>query len=100
MRKKNPIISKSANEVLLTHFKQLLSGTMVLGLFMASNPDTANLPNSSEQQSNELEDSTLCSVYMRILSQTNVRAEFLKVSKRHSELLESLGYGASKIIVS
>ena len=100
MRKKNPIISKSANEVLLTHFKQLLSGTMVLGLFMASNPDTANLPNSSEQQSNELEDSTLCSVYMRILSQTNVRAEFLKVSKRHSELLESLGYGASNIIVS
>jgi len=100
MRKKNPIIPKSANEVLLTHFKQLLSGTMVLGLFMASNPDTANLPNSSEQQSNELEDSTLCSVYMRILSQTNVRAEFLKVSKRHSELLESLGYGASKIIVS
>jgi len=67
---------------------------------MASNPDTANLPNSSEQQSNELEDSTLCSVYMRILSQTNVRAEFLKVSKRHSELLESLGYGASNIIVS
>jgi len=100
MRKKNPIIPKSANEVLLTHFKQLLSGTMVLGLFMASNPDTANLPNSSEQQSNELEDSTLCSVYMRILSQTNVRAEFLKVSKRHSELLESLGYGASNIIVS
>jgi hypothetical protein len=100
MRKKNPIISKSANEVLLTHFKQLLSGSMVLGLLMASNTDIANLPNSSEQKSSELEDSTLCSVYMRILSQTNVRAEFLKVSKRHSELLESLGYGASKIIVS
>ena len=100
MRKKNPIISKSANEVLLTHFKQLLSGTMVLGLFMASNKDAANLPNSTEQKSSELKDSTLSSVYMRVLSQTSVRDEFLKVSKRHSELLESLGYGASEIIIS
>ena len=100
MRKKFSIISKSANEVLLTHFKQLLSGPMVLGLLMASNTNTANQSDSSEQKSSELEDSTLCSVYMRILSQTNVRAEFLKVSKRHSELLETLGYGASTIIIS
>ena len=100
MRKKSSIIAKSANEVLLTHFKQLLSGKMVLGLLMASNTNTANPSDSSKQKSKGTEDSTLCSVYMRILSQTSVRAEFLKVSKKHSELLESLGYGASKIIVS
>ncbi len=100
MRKKSPNILKSANEVLLTHFKQLLSGTMMLGLFMASNKDEANPSDSSEQKSSELKDSTLSSVYMRVLSQTSVRAEFLKVSKRHSELLESLGYGASRIIIS
>lgn len=72
---------------------------MVLGLFMASNTNTANPSDSSEQQSSQLENSTLCSVYMRILSQTGVRADFLKVSKRHSELLESLGYGASRISI-
>jgi hypothetical protein len=98
---KKPIfVAQSANEVLLTHFKQLLSGTMMLGLFMASNPNTAKPSDSSEQKSSELKDSTLCSVYMRVLSQTSVRDEFLKVSKRHSELLESLGYGASRIIIS
>ena len=97
---KKPIfVAQSANEVLLTHFKQLLSGTMMLGLFMASNPNTAKPPDSSEQQSSELKDSTLSSVYMRVLSQTGVRADFLKVSKRHSELLESLGYGASRISI-
>ena len=67
---------------------------------MASNTNTANPPDSSEQKLIELKDSTLSSVYMRVLSQTSVRAEFLKVSKRHSELLESLGYGASRIIIS
>ena len=56
---------------------------------MASNTNTAKPSGSSEQKSSELEDSTLCSVYMRVLSQTSVRDEFLKVSKRHSELLES-----------
>ncbi len=66
---------------------------------MASNTNTANPSDSSEQQSSQLENSTLCSVYMRILSQTGVRADFLKVSKRHSELLESLGYGASRISI-
>ncbi|NCG42728.1 MAG: hypothetical protein GWO84_04235 [Euryarchaeota archaeon] len=66
---------------------------------MASNPNTAKPPDSSEKQSSELENSTLCSVYLRILSQTGVRADFLKVSKRHSELLESLGYGASRISI-
>ena len=100
MRKKSPIISKSANEVWLTQFEQLLSGKMMLGLFMASKPNTAKPSDSSQQKSSELEDSTLCSVYMRILSQTSVRADFLQVSKRHSELLESLGYGASTIIIS
>ena len=72
---------------------------MVLGLFMASNTNTANPSDSSEQKSSQLENSTLCSVYMRILSQTGLRADFLKVSKRHSELLESLGYGASRISI-
>ena len=67
---------------------------------MASNTNTAKAPGSSEQKSSELKDSTLCSVYMRVLSQTSVRDEFLRVSKRHSELLESLGYGASTIIIS
>ena len=100
MRKESPIMAKSANEVLLTHFKQLLSGKMMLGLFMAGNTNTAKPSDSSEQKLSGLEDSTLCSVYMRVLSQTSVRDEFLKVSKRHSELLESLGYGASRIIIS
>ena len=72
---------------------------MVLGLFMASNTNTAYPSDSSEQKSSQLENSTLCSVYMRILSQTGLRADFLKVSKRHSELLESLGYGASRISI-
>jgi len=67
---------------------------------MASNTNTAKPPDGSEQKLIELKDSTLSSVYMRVLSQTSVRAEFLKVSKRHSELLESLGYGASRIIIS
>lgn len=97
--KKSLFVVQSDNEVLLTHFKQLLSGKMVLGLFMASNTNTANPSDSSEQKSSQLENSTLCSVYMRILSQTGVRADFLKVSKRHSELLESLGYGASRISI-
>jgi hypothetical protein len=97
--KKPLFVAQSANEVLLTQFRQLLSGSMMLGLFMASNPNTAKPPDSSEQQSSELEDSTLCSAYMRVLSQTSVRADFLKVSKRHSELLESLGYGASRISI-
>ena len=100
MRKESPIMTKSADEVLLTHFKQLLSGKMMLGLFMASNTNTAKPSDSSELKLSGLEDSTLCSVYMRVLSQTSVRDEFLKVSKRHSELLESLGYGASRIIIS
>ena len=72
---------------------------MVLGLFMASNTNTANPSDSSEQKSSQLENSTLSSLYMRILSQTGLRADFLKVSKRHSELLESLGYGASRISI-
>ena len=67
---------------------------------MANNTNTANPPDSSEQKLSELKDSTLSSVYMRVLSQTSVRDEFLRVSKRHSELLESLGYGASTIIIS
>lgn len=83
----------------LTQIGQLLSGSMLIGLYMASNPNTAKPPDSSEKQSSELENSTLCSVYLRILSQTGVRADFLKVSKRHSELLESLGYGASRISI-
>ena len=72
---------------------------MLIGLYMASNPNTAKPPDSSKQKSKGSEDSTLCSVYMRVLSQTSVRADFLKVSKRHSELLESLGYGASRISI-
>ena len=83
----------------LTHIGQLLSGTMLIGLYMVSNPNTTIPADESEQQSRDLENSSLCSAYLRVLSQTSVRADFLRVSKRHSELLESLGYGASRISI-
>ena len=83
----------------LTHIGQLLSGTMKIGPYMVSNQNTTTPADESEQQSRELENSPLCSAYMRVLSQTSVRADFMKVSKRHSELLEKLGYGASRISI-
>jgi len=66
---------------------------------MVSNPNTTIPADESEQQSRDLENSSLCSAYLRVLSQTSVRADFMRVSKRHSELLESLGYGASRISI-
>jgi len=83
----------------LTHIGQLLSGTMKIGPYMVSNQNTTIPADESEQQSRELENSPLCSAYLRVLSQTSVRADFMKVSKRHSELLESLGFGASRISI-
>ena len=83
----------------LTQIGQLLSGKMLIGLYMVSNPNTTIPADGSEQQSRELENSPLCSAYLRVLSQTSVRADFMKVSKRHSELLENLGFGASRISI-
>lgn len=83
----------------LTQIGQLLSGTMLIGLYMVSNPNTTIAADESEQRSRDLENSSLCSAYMRVLSQTSVRADFMRVSKRHSELLESLGHGASRISI-
>lgn len=83
----------------LTQIGKPLSGKILIGPYMVSNPNTTIAADESEQQSRDLENSSLCSAYLRVLSQTSVRADFMKVSKRHSELLESLGYGASRISI-
>ena len=86
-------------DAVLTQIGKPLSGKILIGPYMVSNQNTTIPADESGQRTRELENSSLCSAYMRVLSQTSVRADFMRVSKRHSELLESLGQGASRISI-